>query len=855
MFPRRLSGLFAIVVVLVGNRLTAQELPPANQKSPAAAPAPLDLHADPLPSGALARLGAMRFRHPAPGFQAIFSADGKLVLSAGCGGSNDLCVWDFATGKKLREFRLEAIGHQSSFSADGKLFAMFAGQKLQVVDTKTGKVVHDFTGQFSGEGGPAFSRDGKRLAAVNFDKSRTVTVWDLVSGKTIHQAPFGPSRYPTALALSPDGKTLADADHQGLIQLSDVPDRKNVRNFSGQKQRLQTLVFSPDGTTLASVAAYDGFIGLWDVAAGKEIRQLTVRGGYYQRLAFSPDGSRLAVTGYDSIHVWDMATGKSIRQWQADYPASVAFAPDGKVIVAGSQTTSALRFWETATGKEVNAPIGHDGPVVKVAFSDDGKYVFSGADQTVRTWDATGAGGKRLVFWQSSLAFSADGSVLATGHGSYANAPTTVGLWSLRDPLQPKLLKKLPVGGSSLALSADGRFVASAQQKGAQQQQAIRIWDTASGKEQGPCKLDSEDHVVSVALSPDGKTLAVSTLMRDDLRGLQQAGTVRLWDVAASKSLRTWYVRGGALATGDGSSFYVAPAGPLSFSPDGKFLFLNQARCAWDVASGREMPFPDMPAQSRCLAFSRDGRFCAWSAPEKKTPAVHILETASGRRMLLLPQSHSNVAALAFSPDGRRLATGHDDSTTLIWDLTGRKTRQTSEVSKTSEVSTDSDLEKRWSLLAGPDSAAAYRAIWDLVLSPEQSVSFLEKKMRPAEGPTKSQIDKLIKDLDSDKFATRTKAVRDLADLAELAEIDLRQALRANPSLETLRRIEIILQKLAIPLADPERLRGVRAVAVLEHIGTPASRRLLEAMSKGAPGAILTREAQASLERLTRVGR
>src|SRR5262249_53124177 len=145
MFPMRLSCLLSIVVVLLGNRLTAQELPPANQNSPAAAPAPLDLHGDPLPPGVLARLGALRFRHPAPGFQAIFWADGKLVFSAGRG-NNHLCVWDFATGKKLRELPLEAIGYHNSFSADGGLFAT-GGRKLQVVDTESGKELHQFKGQ------------------------------------------------------------------------------------------------------------------------------------------------------------------------------------------------------------------------------------------------------------------------------------------------------------------------------------------------------------------------------------------------------------------------------------------------------------------------------------------------------------------------------------------------------------------------------------------------------------------------------------------------------------------------------------------------------------------------------------
>ena len=101
--------------------------------------------------------------------------------------------------------------------------------------------------------------------------------------------------------------------------------------------------------------------------------------------------------------------------------------------------------------------------------------------------------------------------------------------------------------------------------------------------------------------------------------------------------------------------------------------------------------------------------------------------------------------------------------------------------------------------------------------------------------------------MDSEQFSARGKAQNELANLGELAEPALRQTLANKPSLEVTRRVQALLERLRGPVTRPDLLQSLRAVAVLEDIGTPAARRVLEQLAKGAPEARLTREAKESL--------
>src|SRR5262249_42762659 len=186
---------------------------------------------------------------------------------------------------------------------------------------------------------------------------------------------------------------------------------------------------------------------------------------------------------------------------------------------------------------------------------------------------------------------------------------------------------------------------------------------------------------------------------------------------------------------------------------------------------------------------------------------------------------------------GKTLASGSRDTTALVWDvasLTGRKGDQPAELEAR-------QLEALWTDLAGDDAVKAYRAVQELAAAPGQAVPFLKEHLRPASAAERNQIARLLADLDSEKFAVRGPATAELEKLGESAEPALRQALEGQPSPEVRRRVGSLLQKLRRESLGPERLRELRALEVLEQVGGPEVRPLLQRLAEGVPEARLTR--------------
>jgi hypothetical protein len=202
------------------------------------------------------------------------------------------------------------------------------------------------------------------------------------------------------------------------------------------------------------------------------------------------------------------------------------------------------------------------------------------------------------------------------------------------------------------------------------------------------------------------------------------------------------------------------------------------------------------------------------------------------------------VFSVAFAPDGRALASGGVDTTALLWDV-----RPWAGRSNAAAPLTPRDLVGHWEALVGEDAPRAWRAVGALVAAPDQAVPLLEKNLRVTM-PDPARLARLITALDSDEFAAREQATRELARLGEPAEPALRGALGRKPSAEARRRIAQLLEPLRRQELSGERLRELRAVQVLELTGTPAARRVLAALAKGEPEARLTRAASRALQRL-----
>jgi hypothetical protein len=162
------------------------------------------------------------------------------------------------------------------------------------------------------------------------------------------------------------------------------------------------------------------------------------------------------------------------------------------------------------------------------------------------------------------------------------------------------------------------------------------------------------------------------------------------------------------------------------------------------------------------------------------------------------------------------------------------------------------DLDALWTDLAGKDAARAFDAIRKLSASPDQAVTLLTGRVRPATAADPKRLARLLGDLDSDRFEVRRQAQSELAGLGELAEPALRKALAGDPSLEVRQRVEQLLNNLSGQIPQAGQLGEMRAVELLELMGSSQARRLLQALAEGAPEARLTREARSAIRRLTR---
>jgi WD40 repeat protein len=509
-----------------------------------------------------------------------------------------------------------------------------------------------------------------------------------------------------------------------------------------------------------------------------------------------------------------------------------------------------------------------------LAFSPDGKTLASADGGTLRLRDPA-TGKDRLSFfgrptWVFTAALSADGKTLATaGQG---------GVMYLWEAGTGRELRSLPGHDNSvlrLVISADGHRLYSAGLDG-----SVRAWDTASGKEIYRATGAAASRLDSLALSPDGKTLAVpgpdrSVLLLNAADGKQRAvlkdfdqavnglafaaggdlitwtrdQAVAVWDPATLTKLRQF-------ATGEarqrplpaGGTGYVGYA--AAASADGRLvaLGLNEGMVfVLDTATGQEVRrLTGLPDGVSALAFSHDGRTLAVGGWDD--PTVRLIELVTGRESHFFTGHRGRIVCLTFAADGRTLVSGGGDTTALVWDLTGKLEAK----GRWDGPMTRDELNASWTALRGEDAAHAWDAVRRLAADPENSVAFLQTKLVPIPVVEQAQLAKLIAELDSDRFEVRKQAAAELDKLGEAAVGACRKALEGRPSPEARRHLEELLEKEARQKWSPssERLRGQRAVEALELADSAKARRFLETLARGAPGAWLTEEARGALRRL-----
>ena len=503
-----------------------------------------------------------------------------------------------------------------------------------------------------------FSPDRHLLAAAS-DQGE-VSLWNVidpsrpVSAGILRAGADGTGYGAKAIAISPDGTTLAVVGSDESLQLWNLP-RRTLEGSIATGSYIGSLAFLSGGRTLAT-ASDVGSVKLWDVAKLRLKATLPGAGGALGELAVSPDGQTIAFAGPLSsssgtapLEFWSVS-GHRLLNTTVTVPALVttmAFSPDGGLLAVGDGDGK-LRLYDPRDGYLLLATIqGHRQEVNQVAFSPDGTRVATASDDgTVGLWNA----------WSNTLgspdpsravAFSPDGHLLAVD--TELRAGSGVALYRMP---AGKLIATLATGDTyvdALAFSPDGRTLAAGLDSSSSPP-AVQLWNTASIRMTGQIDTGQQSGQLSLAFSPDGRTLATGTFTDT---------TVRLWSA-------TGLTRVAAFSTGQ----VILGVWALAFSPDGRSLAVANVDGVTEVLSAPggavTRSFDD---QGDAVAFSPDGRTLAVGSSYGN---VYLYAVRGARETHILAQSTQLVSSVAFTPDGQTLITAGYDATIRLSDTATR---------------------------------------------------------------------------------------------------------------------------------------------------------------------------------------